>query len=91
MQMVIGDGKRQRQIKEKRMLPREEVYDGALEDILCGTVTQCTAIVVSLPQIDIIRAVMIVWMVRRKIIRSVLCSIVCNNSAQCNTHTFQHT
>jgi len=45
MQMVIGDGKRQRQIKEKRMLPREEVYDGALEDILCGTVTQCTAIV----------------------------------------------
>jgi len=39
LQMLVGDGKRQRHIKEKRMLPREEVYDGALEDILCGTVT----------------------------------------------------
>jgi len=38
---MVGDGKRQRLIKEKRMLPREEVYDGALEDILCGTITEC--------------------------------------------------
>jgi len=35
--MLGADGKRQRMIKEKRMLPREEVYDGALEDILYGT------------------------------------------------------
>ena len=34
--MLGGDGKRQRQIKEKRVLNREEVYDGALEDILYG-------------------------------------------------------
>ena len=27
--------------------------------------------------------------VRGKIIRSVLCSIVCNNCAQCNAHTFE--
>ena len=29
----------------------------------------------------------IVWSVRGKIIRSVLCNIVCNNCAQCNAHT----
>jgi len=39
------------------------------------------------PQIDIIRAVMIVWRVRGKIIRSVLC----NNCAQCNAHTYEQT
>jgi len=33
-------------------------------------------------QIDIIGAMVIVWRVRGKIIRSVLCSIVCNNCAQ---------
>ena len=38
------------------------------------------------PQIDIIRAVVIVWRVRGKTIRFVLCNIVCNNCAQCNTH-----
>jgi len=37
--------------------------------------------------IDIIGVVVIVWRVRGKIIRSVLCSIVCNNRAQCNAHT----
>jgi len=31
---------------------------------------------------------MIVW---RKIIRSVLCSIVCNICAQCNSHTYEQT
>jgi len=31
-----GEARRHRQIKEKRMLNRDEVYDGALEDILCG-------------------------------------------------------
>jgi len=39
------------------------------------------------PQIDIIGAMMIVWRVTGKIIRSVLCNIVCNSScAQCNAH-----
>jgi len=32
---------------------------------------------------------MIVWRVRGKIIRSVLCSIVCNSCAQCNAHTYK--
>jgi len=40
------------------------------------------------PQIDIIRAMMIVWRVREKIVRSVLCSIVCNAYVQCNAHTY---
>jgi len=39
------------------------------------------------PQIDIIGAVVIVWRVRGKIIRYVLCNIVCNNCAQCDAHT----
>ena len=43
------------------------------------------------PQIDIIGAVVIVWRVRGKIIRSVLCNIVCNNCAQCNAHTYEQT
>ena len=43
------------------------------------------------PQIDIIRAVVIVWRVRRKTIRSVLCNIVCNNCAQCDAHTYEQT
>ena len=34
---------------------------------------------------------MIVWRVRGRIIRSVLCSIVCNNCAQCNAHTYEQT
>ena len=41
------------------------------------------------PQIDIIGAKVIVWRVRGKIIRSVLCNIVCNNCAQCNGHTYE--
>jgi len=43
------------------------------------------------PQIDIIGAMVIVWRVRGKIIRSVLCNIVCNNCAQCNAHTYEQT
>ena len=31
----------------------------------------------------------IVWRARGKIIRSVLCSIVCNSCAQCNAHTYE--
>ena len=34
------------------------------------------------PQIDIIGAMVIAWRARGKIIRSVLCSIVCNNCTQ---------
>jgi len=44
-----------------------------------------------LPQIDIVGAVVIVWRVRGKIIRSVLCNIVCNNCAQCYAHTYEQT
>ena len=43
------------------------------------------------PQIDIIGGVVIVWRVRGKIIRSVLCNIVCNNCAQCDAHTYKQT
>ena len=43
------------------------------------------------PQIDIIGAVVIVWRVRGKNIRSVLCNIVCNNCAQCDAHTHEQT
>ena len=43
------------------------------------------------PQIDITGAVVIAWRVRGKIIRSVLCNIVCNNCAQCNAHTYEQT
>jgi len=39
------------------------------------------------PQIDIIGAMVIVCRVMGKIIRSVLCNIVCNNCAQCNADT----
>jgi len=41
----------------------------------------CTQPVPPFPQIDIIGAVVIVWRVRGKTIRSVLCNIVCNNCA----------
>jgi len=43
------------------------------------------------PQIDIIGAMVIVWRVRAKIIRSVLCNIVCNNGAECDAHTYEQT
>ena len=43
------------------------------------------------PQIDIIGAMVIVWRVRGKIIRSVLCNIVCNNCAQCDAHSYEQT
>ena len=40
-------------------------------------------------QIDIIGAMVIVWRARGKIIRSVLCSIVCNNCTQWTAHTYE--
>ena len=43
------------------------------------------------PQIDIIWVVVIVWRVRGKTIRSVLCNIVCDTSAQCDAHTYEQT
>jgi len=43
------------------------------------------------PQIDIIGDVVIVWRVRVKTVRSVLCNIVCNNCAQCDAHTYEQT
>jgi len=36
----------------------------------------------------IVGAMVIVWRVRGKIIRSVLCNIVCTSCAQCNAHTW---
>ena len=42
------------------------------------------------PQIDIIWVMEIVWRVRGKIIRSVLCNIVCNNCAECNAHIWTY-
>jgi len=36
---ISGDAKRQRQVKEieeMKMLKRDQVHDGTLEDILCG-------------------------------------------------------
>jgi len=41
------------------------------------------------PQIDIIGAMVIVWRARGKIIRYVLCSIVCNNCAQWTAHIYE--
>jgi len=43
------------------------------------------------PQIDIIGAMMTFCRVKGKIVRSVLCSIVCNNCAQRNAHTYEQT
>ena len=43
------------------------------------------------PQIDIIGAMVTVWRVRGEIIKSVLCSIVCNSCAQCNARTYEQT
>jgi len=43
------------------------------------------------PQVDVIGAMVIVWRVRGKIVRSVLCNIVCNSCAQCNAHTYEQT
>jgi len=37
------------------------------------------------------RKMVIVWRVRGKIIRSVMCNIVCNNCAQCDAHTYERT
>jgi len=45
-----------------------------------GSCVHCTK--PPFPQLDIIGAVVIVWKARGKIIRSVLCSIVCNDCTQ---------
>jgi len=53
---------------------------------------RCRSVLFSpFPQIDIIGAVVIVWRVRGKTIRSVLFDIVCNNCAQCNAHIYEQT
>jgi len=43
------------------------------------------------PQVDIIGAMVMVWRVRGKIIRSLLCNIVCNNCAQFNAQIYEQT
>jgi len=40
---------------------------------------------------NFIGVVVIVWRVRGKTIRSVLCNIVCNNCAQCDAHIHEQT
>jgi len=45
----------------------------------------------SFPQIDVIGVMVIVWRARGKIIRRVVCNIVCNNCAQCSAHTYEQT
>jgi len=62
-----------------------------IDDVKCILVTLVCLSVSPFPQIDIIGVVLIVWRVRGKIIRSVLCNIVCNNCAQCNAHTYEQT
>jgi len=56
---------------------------------LCCILTKITSFIEYL--IDIIGAMVIVWRVRGKIFRSVLCNIVHNNCAQCNAHTYEWT
>jgi len=61
-------------------------------DVIMGTGAASSASApLPFPQIDIIGAVVIVWRVRGKTIRSVLCNIVCNNSAECDAHTYEQT
>jgi len=62
--------------------------------LLCSTCIQrvkTPAYSPPFPQIDIIGDVVIVWRVRGKTIRSVLCNIVFNNCAQCDAHTYEQT
>jgi len=49
------------------------------------------AIMAPFPQIDVIEEMVIFWRVRGKIVRSVLCSIVQNNYAQCSAHAYEQT
>ena len=51
-------------------------------------ITTCIAADLTKKLTDIIGPVVIVWRVKGKIIRSVLCNILCNNCAQCNAHTW---
>ena len=53
----------------------------------CALVSSMLSTHAPFPQIDIIGAVVIVWRVRGKTIRSVLC----NNCAQCDAHTYEQT
>ena len=61
--------------------------------IVCASISfaSMTRVSPSFNQIDIIGAMVIVWRVRGKIIRSVLCNIVCNNCVQCNARTYEQT
>jgi len=61
------------------------MFDLIWVSLPCGCGTGVGLPPPSFPQIDIIGAIVIVWWVRGKIIRSVLC----NNCAQCNAHTYE--
>jgi len=59
-------------------------------NVFSGTLNRAQSVhTPPIPQIDIIGAMEIVWRVRGKIIRSVLCNIVCNNCVQCDAHTYE--
>jgi len=57
----------------------------------CTAVTKAVYRSGCLPQIDIIRAVVIVWRVRGKLSGLFCATIVCNNCAQCDAHTYEQT
>jgi len=59
------------------------MQQSTLLTVMCDSVYSTVCHYRPFPQIDIIGAMLIVWRVRGKIIRSVLCNIVCNNCAQC--------
>jgi len=63
----------------------------SMPGLTVNEVGQLYVILPPFPQIDIIGDVVIVWRVRGKTIRSVLCNIVCNNCAQCDAHTYEQT
>jgi len=68
--------------------PTDRPRDHATPSVTIGRISVRS----SLPfhQIDIIGAMVIVWRVSAKIIRSVLCSVVCNNNCeQRNVHTYE--
>jgi len=63
--------------------------------MICGHLFVCLNVVLlhrfsPIPQMDIIRAMMIVWRVRGKIIRSGLC-ILCATTVHSAVHTHTHT
>ena len=85
------EGIRQPDTPEQPRCPRSRAGCCLYIVTLVIYLTSCCVYMPPFPQIDIIGAVVIVWRVREKTIRSVLYNIVCNNCAQCNAHTYEQT